>query len=377
MRTGDITPFGSTPTPDPTVMPVTAVVISFNTEQHIGACVHTLLHQSHPNLRIIVVDNNSGDRSVTIARRFGRKIEVIANWSNLGFAGAANQGIAQIDDDSGAVFICNPDIRLDEDHIANLVARLESDPSIASVQGRIHRLDLDSAPDEFAFSPHTVPAQPLRDGNGNPIIDTTGHTAHRNRVFRNRGEGQADVGQFYGGEVFGVSGCAALYRTKALHDIAINGEIFDEDFFAFFEDVDVDWRLRARGWKAVHEPTALALHERGGTGARRSAFVERLSYRNWFLTVLKNDDWAAAKSDAHLLGATTALRTADLAIHVPNAFLGAINDRDLINKALVKRRIIKANATVSNAQIVHDWFGPFDYADWIRRRLQRKRRTVS
>ena len=358
-------------------MHVTAVVISFNTEDHIGACVHTLLNQTYPNLDIIVVDNNSGDRSVAVARRFGKRIRVMANWSNLGFAGAANQGIAQAPHEDGAVFICNPDIRVKPDHIAHLVDRLQADERIGSVQGLIHRMDMEHGVDEFAFSPHTVPAKPLRDAGGHPIIDTTGHSAHRNRVFRNRGEGQPDTGQFPAGEVFGVSGCAALYRTRALHDVAINGEIFDEDFFAFFEDVDLDWRLRARGWKAYHEPAAMALHERGGTGARRSAFVERLSYRNWFLTVLKNDDWQAVFPDAHLLGATTLLRTADLAVHVPTAFIGAARDHELLAKILIKRKEIQENATVSNQQIVRDWFGPFDYADWIRRRLQRKRRPVS
>lgn len=358
-------------------MHVTAVVISFNTEEHIGACVHTLLNQTHPNLDIVVVDNNSGDRSVAVARRFGKRIKVIANWSNRGFAGAANQGIAEAPDQDGAVFICNPDVRLQPDHIAHLVARLESDERIGSVQGLIHRMDMATAEDEFAFSPQTVPAKPIRDAQGRPIIDTTGHSAHRNRVFRNRGEGQPDTGQFSAGPIFGVSGCAALYRTRALHDVAVDGEIFDEDFFAFFEDVDLDWRLQARGWTAYHEPAAMALHERGGTGARRSAFVERLSYRNWFLTVAKNDDWQTAAPDAHLLGATTMLRTADLAVHVPKAFIGAIKDRDLLAKILVKRHAARSRATVPNGEIVEKWFGPFDYADWIRRRLQRKRRAVS
>lgn len=356
---------------------VTAVVISFNTEEHIGACVHTLLNQTYPNLDIVVVDNNSGDRSVSVARRFGKRIRVIANWSNRGFAGAANQGIAEATDEDGAVFICNPDIRLSPDHIANLVARLDSDERIGSIQGLIHRMDMTPTEDAFAFSPQTVPAKPIRDANGRPIIDTTGHSAHRNRVFRNRGEGQPDTGQFPVGEVFGVSGCAALYRTRALHDVAIDGEIFDEDFFAFFEDVDLDWRLQARGWKAYHEPTAMALHERGGTGARRSAFVERLSYRNWFLTVVKNDDWQTALPDAHLLGATTLLRTADLAVNVPKAFIGAIQDRELLTKILAKRCEALSRATVPNNKIVERWFGPFDYADWIRRRLQRKRRSIS
>lgn len=359
-------------------MPVTAVVISFNTAHHLAACLRTLCEQTYPDLRIVVVDNNSSDDSVLVARRFAGLVHVIPNWTNKGFAGAANQGIELAKQVGGAVFIMNPDIRLEPDHIAKAVQRMASDPTIASVQGCIHRMDMRIPLDpDAAFDLTTPPAEPLRDRMNRPIIDTTGHSAHRNRVFRNRGEGQPDQGQFSAGEVFGVSGCAALYRLEALEDVAIDGEVFDEDFFAFFEDVDLDWRLQRRGWKAYHEPDAKALHERGGNGARRSAFVERLSYRNWFLMVLKNDDVKVALPDAHLLGATTALRSVDLMVHVPKAFIGAIKDAGLVKKMLVKRAKIEERAVVSNQEIVDRWFGAFDYANWIRRRLQRKRRAVS
>lgn len=337
-------------------MKVTACIVSWNTAAHLPGAIESLLSQTHPDLDVVVVDNASIDGSAEVARRYG-DVRVIANATNRGFAGGANQGIATAPD--GAFFVLNPDARLAPDHLSRAVATLRAHPRAAAVQGRLHKMD-----------PATGAA--LLDDTGRPLIDTTGHLAHRNRVFRNRGDGRADDGDFEeSAEVFGVSGCAALYRLDALHDVAHRGEVFDETLFAYFEDVDLDWRLQARGWQAWYCPDALGLHERGGDGARRSPVVERLSYRNWFLTVLKNDDPATMASDAHLVVATTALRTADLAITVPSALLRALTDVRLVPRTLSRRRTIQATRTVANADIVARWFHEFDYRAWFAKRIRR------
>lgn len=337
-------------------MRVTACVVSFNTAEHLPGCLDTLAAQTHGDLEVVVVDNASADGSADVVRRTHPQVRLLANPDNRGFAGGANQGLALADE--GAFFVLNPDIRLAPDHLARAVAALTAGDDIASVQGRLRQMD-----------PATGAAI-LRDGH--PLIDTTGHTAHTNRVFRNRGGGQPDDGRFDDpADIFGVSGCAALYRLDALHDIAIDGEVFDEDMFAFFEDVDVDWRLKARGWRARYAPDAVGLHERGGEGARRSALVERLSYRNWFLTVLKNDDLRTALPHAHLLAATTTLRTVDVAVNLPAVFGRSLLDMRLIPRTLRKRRAIDASRTVDNRVIVEQWFGDFDYREWITRRLGR------
>lgn len=344
-------------------MRVTACIVSYNTAAHLPGAIGSLLAQTHPDLHVVVVDNNSHDGSADVARRHP-DVEVVANRRNLGFAGAANQGVAiataraAAGPGEGAFFVLNPDVRLDPGHIAAAVDALSADDRIASVQGRLRRMAADGSV--------------LLGPDGHPIIDTTGHDAHRNRVFRNRGEDQPDDGRFdQPADTFGVSGAAALYRLAALHDVAVEGEVYDTDLFAFFEDVDLDWRSKARGWRSVYAPAALGLHERGGIGPRRSPFVERLSYRNWFLTVAKNDDWAAMRPDAHLLAATTLLRTADLAVTVPTAFLKALGDVRILRSTMRKRHLAEARRTVPNAEIVERWFGRFDYVAWFRKRILR------
>lgn len=335
-------------------MKVTVCVISYNTADHMPGLLDSLGAQTHPDLHVVVVDNNSHDGSVEAARRHGGA-EVIANRRNVGYAGAANQALGTAE--GGGFFVVTPDVRLAPDHIARCAAVLEARPEAASVQGRLRRMD---------------PAGVEVRTGGHPVIDSTGHTAHTNRVFRNRGDAEPDDGRFdTPAEIFGVTGAAALHRVEALQDVAVEGEVFDTDLFAFFEDVDLDWRLKARGWQAWYTPDAVGAHERGGEGARRSTVVERLSYRNWFITVVKNDDLASMAPHAHLLAATTFLRTADLAVTVPTAFLKALTDVRLLGSTLHKRRLADQRRTVANADIVRRWFEPFDYAEWIRKRIRR------
>ena len=338
-------------------MKVTACVVSYNTAEHLPGALESLLAQTHPDLHVVVVDNDSNDGSADVARRYG-DVEVIANRINNGFAGGANQGIARATD--GAFFVLNPDVRLAPDHIANAVAAMQDDDRIAAVQGRLWRM---------SEADHAQPAMV----DGHRMIDTTGHTAHTNRVFRNRGGGEPDDGRYDDpADIFGISGCAGLYRLDALHDVAVDGEVYDEDLFAFFEDVDLDWRLKARGWRTRYTPDATGLHERGGQFARRSRFVERLSYRNWFLVVLKNDDPLSLLRQGHLFAATTWLRTVDIAVTVPSAFALAVADDIRMGPAFLRKRAaIDARRTVDNADIVDEWFGDFDYRAWFAERFGR------
>src|SRR5207249_51848 len=121
-------------------------------------------------------------------------------------------------------------------------------------------------------------------------IDSAGHVMYRNLWPTNRGEGEPDDPEFdRSAEVFGVCAAAGLYRRLMLDDIAIDGEIFDSSFFAYQEDVDVDWRARLRGWRSWYEANAIAMHERGGTGLWFSSAIQRHILKNRILMGIKND----------------------------------------------------------------------------------------
>lgn len=339
-------------------MHVTAVVVNWNGAGQLGACLDALLAQDHPDLDVLVVDNASRDSSRCVLSRYARRprLRVRYNRVNRGFAGAVNDAWRLTD--APALLTANYDVRPRPDFVSRAVAALVADPCRGAVQGKLLR-------------PSTTSGR----NRGVSVIDTTGHLAFRTRLFRNRAEGETDHGQWQTpGSVFGVSGALALYRRAMLDDIAIHvpdrrggrrREVFDEDLFAFFDDVDVDWRAAMRGWEAWYEPRAVATHERGGSGPRRTRRVERLNFQNRLLTMIKNDDVDRLAREVPAVVATTTIKAVELAVTVPAALVASAGAARLVPRMLDKRRVIQARATVPSRAVIDRWFQPFDYRQWV------------
>jgi GT2 family glycosyltransferase len=151
--------------------------------------------------------------------------------------------------------------------LERIVGALESRSDAASATGKLLRFD-------------------------GKTLDSTGIVMLRSQRHLDRGADEPDRGQFEKPEdVFGPSGAAALYRLKALQDVAIDGQFFDEDFFAYREDADLAWRCRLMGWTSIYVPSAVALHRRRVTPERRSqlsALINYHSVKNRFLLRLNN-----------------------------------------------------------------------------------------
>ncbi len=340
-------------------MRVTAVVVNWNSAEDLVPCVRALRAQTHPDLDVLVVDNDSHDDSLAVLDRLavepgGAPLRDRRNPTNRGFAGGVNDALTETDAD--AVLVCNPDVVPAPDYVERAVAALSADPRRGAVQGKLLR---------------SVAAP-----SGAAVIDTTGHVAFTTRLFRNRGEGEIDRGQWdEAGEVFGVSGALALYRRAMLDDIAVTvtdgdggsrTEVFDEDLFAFWEDVDLDWRAAMRGWTTWYEPAAVAHHERGGAGPRRTARVEQLNWQNRLLVLAKDDTGRGLLRNLVGVLVTTLLKTGELALTHPGALLAGLRGLGLIGAMRRKRDRIHPHATVSSAEVVARWFVPFDYTAWIR-----------
>ena len=88
-------------------------------------------------------------------------------------------------------------------------------------------------------------------------------------------------------EIFGPCAGAALYRREMLEQVGV----FDQDFFAYMEDVDLAWRAQLAGWRCLYVPTARVYHAHSGTAGEGSAFKNRLKGRNSVWTIVKNYPW--------------------------------------------------------------------------------------
>jgi GT2 family glycosyltransferase len=329
-------------------------VVAWNSDRYLPACLAALDAQDHPALEVVVVDNASHDGTAALLRHAlttprRHPLRVVWNPTNRGFAGGVNDGIAISDTD--AVLLVNPDVVAAPDLVSRCVRALAADPRRGSVQPKVHRAVLGSG--------------------GEPIVDTTGHRFTRARLWRNRGEGEVDRGQFeHAGEVFGASGALVLHRRAMLDDIAWRHpdgrrEHLTEDLFAYYDDVELDLRARLHGWSAWYEPRAVGTHERGGAGPRRTARVEALNWANRLLVIATTDDTRSLLRAAPLVLATTALATLELVVTSPRAVGPAVRQLAGLRRARGRRRQLLATAQLSPAEVVARWVEPFRWREWV------------
>lgn len=89
-----------------------------------------------------------------------------------------------------------------------------------------------------------------------------------------------------------MDGAVAFHRQRMLEDIAVKGEYFDEQFFAYMDDVDLAWRARLMGWRSWYEPAAGATHRRRFRPGQRGSVppgIRRIAVKNRYLMLLKNE----------------------------------------------------------------------------------------
>lgn len=249
---------------------VTVHIVTYNSAEDIEACLDAVWRQTYPIEKIVVIDNASKDETANRVREYVERngtsqVQFVQNRMNTGFAPAHNQAMRMTQSDY--VLVLNPDVELGADYVKRLIGQMERRPEIGSATGL------------------------LLLKSSSETVDSTGLTM--NAIWRafDRGAGEAAQQWSESGEVFGVSGAAAMYRRTMIEDISINGEFFDEDFFAYKEDVDVAWRAELLGWKAYYCADAIATHERGWKKGSRSSqplFVRKYSYINRYKMIYKN-----------------------------------------------------------------------------------------
>ena len=309
-------------------------------------CLRTLLAQTRPPDELVVIDNGSTDGSLDRLSAEHPAIKVQRNERNLGFARAANQAVAAAT--RKWLLLANLDVEFERDYIARLVAAGERDDRIGSVTGKLLR-------------PKTTEGS---------IVDSTGHTIYRNGWAANRGEGELDEGQWERAEeVFGVTAAAPLYRVSMLTEICEGAaRPFDERFFAYIEDVDLDWRMRWLGWKAWYEP-AVATHFRSATGFRRKAFILRHILKNRLLLVADNDLWPQGLARLPGVVAFTVMTAVQFAMESPKAPLGVFDVLPHLASSMRRRRFLKAHRKAQDRDI-SIWMQPFPYRQKISRKLR-------
>jgi GT2 family glycosyltransferase len=251
---------------------VAVTIVTFNSAKFIRRCIESVLDQHYLKLEIVVVDNASEDETPEILEAFNDRCRIVFNRKNAGFAGGQNQAIAYTRADW--ILTLNPDVLLMSGFIPALVWAGEADPHIGTVCGKLRSMS----------ASYEIPEQPLIDSTG---IYFTPALRHLDRGSRLADNGQYEQFEF----VFGATAAAALYRREMIEDISVDGEFFDNDFFAYREDADVAWRAQLLGWQCVYTPAALAYHVRSVVPENRrsySAAINMHSVKNRWMMRIKN-----------------------------------------------------------------------------------------
>lgn len=239
---------------------ISVVVVNYNAGPLLAECIRTALPLVN---EILIVDNASSDSSIEqCARQFSDepRLKIVRNDVNLGFAAACNIGFSQTKGDF--VLFLNPDCRLDEAAVSELLRALQADAAVGMVGGRL----VNSDGSEQGGGRRAVPT-PWRS-----FVRVFGLSRFAKRWpklffdFHLHKQPLPDRPI----EVEAISGACMLVKREAIDDVGL----WDEGYFLHCEDLDWCMRFREKGWKILFVPSARVTHALGACSRSRPIFVE-------------------------------------------------------------------------------------------------------
>lgn len=223
---------------------VSVIIVTWNSEKEISNCLSSLSE----NLEIIVVDNSSQDRTREIIKKRFRKVKLLENPSNLGFAKANNQGINIAKGDY--ILLLNPDTIVSPGSIEGMLKFMETHPDVGVIGPKLLNPDGSIQPSCREFPSYK-----------NILLELTGIP----RIFPKISLWK--MGYFNHNDLRDVDqpmGACLLVRRQALREAGL----LDESFPIFMNDVDLCYRVKKRGWGIVFFPEAEVFHLRGKSTGR-------------------------------------------------------------------------------------------------------------
>ena len=236
-------------------MNINVGIINYNGGSELSECVKSLMAQSEP-VRVLVFDNASTDNSISLLREQGLDCKIIESPKNLGYAGACNGLLENMDSDIQV--LCNMDLEFDPTWAENLLRCFERHPEAGSI------------------------ASLVMEKSG--VVNAVGVRFGADLFAKNEASGlniaDADVREK---EVFGCYGAVMSFRKQA----AVAAGKMDASFFLFFEETEWYFRHNLAGFKTIFCPEAKVYHERSMTTVRYSPRKLFYSERNRLRTAIR------------------------------------------------------------------------------------------
>lgn len=241
-------------------MKISIVIPNWNGKHRLESCLPACLDQTLA-CDIVVVDNGSVDGSVEFLKKNYPTVIVIEHEKNLGFAGGVNAGIRySLKQNYDYIGLLNNDAIVDKNWAKELVKCLEKNEEVGAATCKLL-------------------------GPGGKYIDSTGdqYSTWGLPIARQRDEppeAAPDTSEL----VFGACAGASVYRPAMFKEVGL----LDEDFFAYYEDSDLNFRMQHAGWKAMYWPAATASHAIGGTSGSIKGFTTYQTTKNLPMVFFKN-----------------------------------------------------------------------------------------
>lgn len=241
-------------------MKTTVIIPNYNGKEYLGPCLSSLLKCQPSDFRVLVVDNGSTDGSVELLKEQFPQVETILLPENTGFAPAVNRGLEQTK--TPFALLLNNDTTVETDFVTRMENAMEDHKKAFSVSAKMVMMQdkslLDGAGDLYCALGWAYAL-----GKGKTVADHYTKPA----------------------PIFSSCGGAVIYRMDVLERIGL----FDEDHFAYLEDVDIGYRAKIHGYQNFYEPSAVCYHAGSGfSGSRYNEFKVNLSSRNSIYLILKN-----------------------------------------------------------------------------------------
>ena len=245
---------------------VAVLVLNWNGRTLLQQFLPSWLAHTPDYADLIIVDNGSTDDSVSFLQEHYRDVHLLAFEENLGFAGGYNRAIEELDYQT--VILLNSDVELTSGWLDQPMQLLNSSPEIAAVQPTLRA---QRSPKDFEYA-----------GATGGFIDRLGYPFCRGRIFDTIEE---DRGQYADSvDLFWASGACLIIRRAVYREVGG----LDTLFFAHQEEIDLCWRLNARGWRIVSAPQSIVYHVGGASLSADSPRKVFLNFRNNLLMIYKN-----------------------------------------------------------------------------------------
>lgn len=248
-------------------MSVAVVILNWNGKELLAQFLPTVVKNSNlEEVNIYVVDNGSTDDSISFVEKNFPEIKIIKLDKNYGFAGGYNRALALINEDYS--ILLNSDVEVTKEWIKPIISYLENNQDVVACQPKILSYNNKH---QFEYA-----------GAAGGYIDKYGYPFCRGRIFNVFEE---DNLQYQSVEpIFWASGAALVIRTNLFKELGG----FDEFFFAHMEEIDLCWRIWARGYKIVYIPSSVIYHLGGATLSKTNPHKTYLNFRNNLFLLYKN-----------------------------------------------------------------------------------------